>query len=62
MHDCLIVKKSDQDKAIDVYRATARQYIYEQSTKNGQSSINIILPITIEYRGDKHRLAGYYLD
>ena len=61
MHDCLIVRKSSQEEATDIFRNVARHYIYTQSKKYGQSTINIILPVTIEDGRHKQRLAGYYL-
>ena len=62
MHDCLIVKKRNQEEATDIFRDVARRYIYKQSRKYGQSTINIVMPITIEDDRDKQRLAGYYLE
>ena len=61
IHDCLLVKKSDQDRAIEAYRHIIRDYILQFNRSNNYSTIDIIVPVSVEENGkDKERIAGYY--
>jgi hypothetical protein len=57
VHDCLLVKNSNVDDALNVYRETIRDYIKEE----GKGSLDITVPVSIERSGEeKERIVGYY--
>ena len=57
VHDCLLVKNSNVDDALNVYRETIRSYIKEE----GKGSLDITVPVSIERSGEeKERIVGYY--
>ena len=56
VHDCLIVKVSDKDKAMQVFRDTVRSYILNH-TKN---TIDLTIAISVEDITKKRREKGYY--
>ena len=56
VHDCLIVKASDKDKAMQVFRDTVRSYILNH-TKN---TIDLTIAISVEDITKKRREKGYY--
>ena len=61
MHDCLIVKKSNQDIGVETYRNTTRDYILNHCKTNNKQKISINVPVSIEELGlDKIRLHGSY--
>ena len=61
MHDCLIVKKSNQEIGVKTYRNTITDYILNYCTKNNKNKISISVPVSIEELGkDKLRLHGSY--
>lgn len=57
IHDCLLVKQSDQEVALETYRSVVRDYILKQS----KNKVNLCIPVSIEIDGkEKTRLEGYY--
>ena len=57
IHDCLLVKQSDQEIALETYRSVVRDYILKQS----KNKVNLCIPVSIEIDGkEKTRLEGYY--
>ncbi|WP_417667575.1 hypothetical protein, partial [Pseudidiomarina sp.] len=64
MHDCLIVKKSDQDLALRVFRDMANIYIQDHCRANNRPEIiNVMVGCSLEAYGQrKKRINGFYLD
>ena len=61
VHDCCLVKKSDQTKAVETYRAVIREYVLAHNRLNNTEEIDITVPVSIEDAGmDKVRLSGSY--
>ena len=61
VHDCCLVKKSDQTKAVETYRAIIREYVLTHNRLNNTEEINITVPVSIEDAGMvKVRLSGSY--
>ena len=61
VHDCLLVKKIDQEIAIDTYRTIMRNYILRFNRSNETSKVDITTPVSVEELGKaKRRLAGHY--
>jgi hypothetical protein len=61
VHDCLLVKKIDQEIAIETYRTIMRNYILRFNRSNETSKVDITTPVSVEELGKaKRRLAGYY--
>jgi hypothetical protein len=57
VHDCLLVKNSNVDDALNIYRETIRDYIKEE----GKGSLDITVPVSIERSGEeRERIVGYY--
>jgi hypothetical protein len=57
VHDCLIVKTSDKDKALQVFRNTIRSYIFDHSS----GRINVTVAVSVEESASKDRIPGFYL-
>lgn len=64
MHDCLIVKRSDQKTAHAILVEVANRYIQSHcASHNRPEVINVILACSVEADGQrKKRMKGYYLD
>ena len=61
IHDCLLVKASNKDLAINTYRESINSYILEHCNKHKKEKINITVPVSVEELGqEKVRLKGYY--
>ena len=61
VHDCLLVKKIDQEIAVETYRTIMRNYILRFNRSNETSKVDITTPVSVEELGKaKRRLAGYY--
>ena len=61
VHDCLLVKKIDQEIAIDTYRTIMRNYILRFNRSNETSKVDITTPVSVEELDKaKRRLAGHY--
>ena len=56
VHDCLIVKASDKDTALQVFRNTIRSYIFNYSS----GRIDVMVAVSIEEYDSKTRIVGYY--
>ena len=56
VHDCLIVKISDKDEAMQVFRDTVRSYIFDHSS----GRINVTVAVSVEDTDRKRRIKGYY--
>lgn len=56
VHDCLIVKISDKDEAMQVFRNTVRNYIFDHSS----GRINVIVAVKTEDTDSNKRVKGYY--
>ena len=56
VHDCLIVKISDKDEAMQVFRDTVRSYIFDHSS----GRINVTVAVSVEDTDHKGRVKGYY--
>ena len=56
VHDCLIVKASDKDTALQVFRNTIRSYIFNYSS----GRIDVMVAVSIEESDSKTRIVGYY--
>lgn len=56
VHDCLIVKASDKDKAMQVFRDTVRSYILNHSS----GKIDVTVAVSVEGSDPKRRIKGYY--
>ena len=61
VHDCVVVKQSDKDKAVKTYRTVIREYVVKHQRVNNHPHLNIEVGLTIEDLGmDKVKLAGCY--
>ena len=61
VHDCVVVKQSDKDKAVKTYRSVIRDYVVKHQRENNHPILNIEVSLTIEELGmDKVKLAGFY--
>ena len=62
VHDCLMVKESDQEEALSTFRETIRSYIRQHCEMNRrQEVIDILVPVSIEsVSREKVRLEGLY--
>ena len=61
IHDCLLVKQSNVDVAVTVYRETYRSYVLDYNNSEGLSPIDFTTPVSIETYGKKKvRVAGGY--
>ena len=61
IHDCLLVKKSNQYEAIQTYRNVIRSYVLRFNRFSRYNEIDITIPVSIEESGkDKIRIAGCY--
>eukprot|EP00918_Siedleckia_nematoides_P023965 GHVU01051695.1.p1 GENE.GHVU01051695.1~~GHVU01051695.1.p1 ORF type:complete len:482 (+),score=38.69 GHVU01051695.1:656-2101(+) len=61
VHDCVVVKQSDKDKAVKTYRSVIRDYVVKHQRENNHPILNIKVSLTIEELGmDKVKLAGCY--
>jgi len=61
VHDCVVVKQSDKDKAVKTYRSVIRGYVVKHQKVNNHPTLNIEVSLTIEELGmDKVKLAGCY--
>ena len=61
IHDCCLVKKSDQTKAVETYRSVIREYVLAHNRLNKTEEIDITVPVSIEGAGlDKVKVAGSY--
>jgi hypothetical protein len=61
VHDCVVVKQSDKDKAVKTYRSVIRGYVVKHQKANNHPTLNIEVSLTIEELGmDKVKLAGCY--
>jgi hypothetical protein len=61
VHDCLICRRSDQDKAVETYRAIIRDYVLNMNDRNKTKRVDITVPVSIEEAGkSKVRLSGCY--
>ena len=61
VHDCVLVKQSDQDQAVETYRSVIRDYVLAHNRKENKTAVDILVPVSIE-KADigKVRLAGSY--
>lgn len=64
MHDCLILKESDQELGLDIFRQVANRYIQDHCKANNRPEvINVMVACSLEADGQqKKRIRGYYLD
>ncbi len=64
MHDCLIVKKSDQELALKVFGHIVNYYIQEHCRANNRPEvINVMVAFSLESSDQrKKKVKGYYLD
>ena len=61
VHDCVIVKQSDKDVAVEMYRDIIRNYCLKHQRGNSYPSLGINVAITIaEKHTDKVKLEGCY--
>ena len=61
VHDCVVVKQSDKDKAVETYRSVIRNYVVKHQKANNHPILNIEVGLTIEELGvSKVKLAGCY--
>ena len=61
VHDCLLVKKSDQDVAVQTYRETVRGFIISYNKSRQTKLVDITVPVSIEEAGkNKLKLEGCY--
>ena len=61
IHDCLLVKKSDQEIALEAYRTILRNYILRFNRINNTDEVNITFPVSVEELDKvKVRVAGSY--
>ena len=61
MHDCLIIKKSDANTALNIYRETITDYVKTHCSNSNKNVVNILVPVSIEEFGkDKIRISGSY--
>ncbi len=61
VHDCVIVKQSDKDTAVETYRDIIRNYCLKHQRSNNFSSLGLNVAITIEEKHTaKVKLAGSY--
>ena len=61
VHDCVVVKQSDKDKAVKTYRSVIRGYVVKHQKANNHPILNIEVSLTIEeLNKDKVKLAGCY--
>ena len=61
VHDCVAVKQSDKDKAVETYRSMIRDYVEKHQRENNHPNLNIEVSLTIEeLNKDKVKLAGCY--
>jgi len=62
VHDCVVVKQSDKNTAVETYREIIRNYVIKYQRENKYPHLNIKVSITIEQSGlDKVKLAGCYI-
>ena len=61
VHDCVVVKQSDKDEAVETYRSVIRDYVITHQKENNHPILNIAVSLTIEeLNKDKVKLAGCY--
>jgi hypothetical protein len=61
VHDCVVVKQSDKDKAVETYRSVIRDYVVKHQKANNHPILNIEVGLTIEeLNKDKVKLTGCY--
>ena len=61
IHDCCLVKKSDQTKAVETYRSVLREYVLAHNRLNDTDEIDVTVPVSIEEAGmDKVKISGSY--
>ncbi len=61
VHDCVVVKQSDKDKAVETYRTVIRDYVVKHQKANNHPILNIEVGLTIEeLNKDKVKLTGCY--
>jgi hypothetical protein len=61
VHDCVVVKQSDKDKAAETYRSVIRDYVVKHQKANNHPILNIEAGLTIEeLNKDKVKLTGCY--
>ena len=61
IHDCCLVKKSDQTKAVETYRSVIREYVLAHNRLNKTEEIDITVPVGIEESGlGKVKISGRY--
>jgi hypothetical protein len=61
VHDCVVVKQSDKDEAVETYRSVIRDYVVKHQRANNHSLLNIEVGLTIEeLNKDKVKMAGRY--
>jgi hypothetical protein len=61
IHDCVLVKQSNVDVAVTVYRETYRKYVLAYNKSVGLNLIGFTTPVSVEtYGKKKHRIAGGY--
>ena len=62
VHDCVIVKQSDKDIAVETYRDIIRNYCLKHQRSNNYPSLGINLAISIEEKHTaKVKLEGSYV-
>ena len=62
VHDCVIVKQSDKDVAVETYRDIIRNYCLKHQRSNNYPSLGINLAISIEEKHTaKVKLEGSYV-
>jgi hypothetical protein len=61
VHDCVVVKQSDKDKAVETYRSVIRDYVVKHQKANSHPILNIEVSLAIEeLNKDKVKLTGCY--
>ena len=61
VHDCVVVKQSDKDMAVETYRSVIRDYVVKHQKANSHPILNIEVSLTIEkLNKDKVKMAGCY--
>jgi len=61
VHDCLLVKRDDQELALETYRATIRNYVLKFNKATGVEAVDITVPVSIEESAKpKVRISGSY--
>ena len=58
VHDCLLVKISDQEKALEVFRQTIGEYI----SKFNNYTLRVIVAVSLESTDNKVRVSGEFIN